>query len=207
MKLLGVLVLLILHLQAYSQDEIITRENKTREVRIVSEEKKWVNFYFLDDLNKTIQRVETKNIKKIKYESPPIVTNTIQIIDDSLEDKDLFSNVVSYLIETGYELNTFDMEHMTASVLTSSNFRISAEIEDHKAVFSGYSTQKKVSSTPSQSERNVIRLEPREKKEEGKEKYPGEERIDAGNGRFKEMDAICRKYLMNNKGSLKYVKD
>jgi hypothetical protein len=207
MKFLTITILLFFQLPAFSQDEIITKDNETKQVRVVSEENKSVNFYFLNDPDKTIHRMEKKNIKKIKYDTPLSVMDAIVITDDSLNGEDLFSHVVSYLIESGYEMNTFDMEHSTVSVFTQANFRLSVEIDGNRALFSGFIPEKKDPSIPSQSERNVIRLVPRDEKKPGDVKYPGEERIDATDGTFKEMDRICRNYLMNNKGSLIYIKE
>jgi len=207
MKILGLLILLIFRFPAFSQDEIITKDNETRKVRVVREEKKGIDYYLFEDPDKTIRQMEKKEIKKIKYDTPLTAMNTIVITDDSLNGEDLFSHVVSYLISAGYELNTFDMEHSTVSMLTSANFRLSVEVEGNQAFFSAYIPQEKDPGIPSQSERNVIRLVPREEKEPGEEKYQGEEIIDAMDRRFKEVDWICRNYLAQNKGSLKYIKE
>jgi hypothetical protein len=207
MKLLIFILLLIFYFPAFSQDEIITKDSKTLKVRIVSEEKKQVIFYEIDDPEKSIQQLEKKEIKKIRYDTPLSGMNEIVITDDSLAGEDLFSHIVSYLIDTGYELNTFDMEHSTVSVLTSAYFRLSVEIDGNKAFFSGFIPEVKDPSIPSQSERNVIRLVPRDEKASREVKYPGEQKIDALDRGFKEMDQICRKYLMKNKGSLEYLKE
>ncbi len=205
MKLFGVTILLIFYFPAISQDEIITRDDETKQVRIVSEEKKIVSFYLVNDPEKSIQQLEKKEIKKIKYDTPLSVMNAVVITDDSLGGEDLFSHIVSYLIESGFEMNTFDMEHSTVSVFTSSNFRLSVEIDGNRALFSGYVPEKKDPTIPSQSERNVIRLVPRDEKEPGEIKYPGEEIINAADSQFKEIDRICRNYLMHNKGLLNYI--
>lgn len=207
MRFLVLIILLIFRFPAFSQDEIITRDNETRKVRVVREEKKGIEYYLIDDPDKTIRRMEKKEIKKIKYDTPLSAINTIVITDDSLNGEDLFSHLVSFLINAGYELNTFDMEHSTVSVLTSTNFRLSAEVEGNQAFFSGYTPEEKDQSIPSQSERNVIRLVPREEKEPGEEKYQGEKIIDVTDRRFKEVDWICRNYLAQNKGSLKYIRE
>lgn len=207
MKFILVIILLIFYLPALSQDEIITKNDETKQARIVREEKKIVFYYLVDDPEKSIHQLEKKEIKKIKYDTPMSAVNTIVITDDSLEGEELFSHIVSYLIESGYEMNTFDMEHSRVSVFTLPNLRLSAEIEDNQALFSGYIPEKKEPNIPSQSERNVIRLAPRNEKVPEEAKYPGEEIIDASSGQFKELDRICRNYLMYNKGSLDYKKE
>jgi hypothetical protein len=205
MKITGIIILTILSIRTFSQDQIITKDNETLLVRIVLEEKKLIKFYLIGNADKNIQEMDKKSIKKIKYEKPSSKINTILITDDSLENKDLFSHITSYLIESGFELGTFDMEHLSVSALTSSNRRISVEVKGHDGYFSIYQTKKEVEDPPSQSKSNVIRLAPAEKKEDAEEKYPGEEQVDAGNTAFKELDRVCRNYLIKNKGTLKYM--
>jgi hypothetical protein len=207
MKFLIAIILLIFYFPAISQDEIIPKDDETKRVRIVREEKKIVFYYLVDDPEKSILQLEKKEIKKIKYDTPMSVMNTVVITDDSLDGEDLFSHIVSYLIESGYEMSTFDMENSRVSVFILPNFRLSVEIEDNQALFSGYIPEKKETNIPSQSERNVIRLAPRDEKEPEEAKYPGEEIIDAASGQFKELDRICRNYLMYNEGSLDYIKE
>ena len=207
MKFILIIILVTFYFPVLSQDEIITRDGEVKRVRIVREEKKIVFYYLVDDPEKSIHQLEKKEIKKTKYDTPISVVNTVVITDDSLEGEELFSHIVSYLIESGYEMNTFDMEHSRVSVYILPNFRLSAEIEDNQALFSVYTPEKKEPNIPSQSERNVIRLVPRNEKDPEEEKYPGEEIIDATSGQFKELDRICRNYLMYNKGSLDYKKE
>jgi hypothetical protein len=205
MKISASFILLIFPLISYSQDHIITKESETLTVRIVREEKKSVIFFLTGEQDQSIQKLDKKQIKRIKYEDPPNSTNTIVIVDDSLKGKDLFSNITSYLIESGYELGTFDIEHLTVSAFTSSGTRISAEVEDKEVRFSLFEPELDENNPPSQSERNVIRLAPPDQKEEVVEKYPGEERLKAGSGSFRELDRVCRNYLLTNKGKLKYM--
>jgi hypothetical protein len=207
MKITGIIILMILSFRTFSQDQIITKDNETLSVRIVLEEKKWVKFYLIGNADKNIREMDKKNIRKIKYEKPPKNINTILIVDDSLENKDLFSHFTSYLIESGFELGTFDMEHLSVSAITSSDKRISVEVKGHDGYFSIYQTNIEVEDAPSQSKYNVIRLAPADKKEEAEEKFPGEEKMDAGNTAFKELDRVCRNYLIKNKGILKYMSE
>lgn len=204
MKFSALFILLIFHLNAFSQDEIMTADSQSLSVRIVGEEKKSVSFYLLNDPDKTIQSLEKKKIDKIKYEKPQKTENIIVITDDSRSDRELFSYVVSYLIESGYEIDVFDMEHSTVSVFSASGFRISAEVKNNQVRFSCYVREKTVSSSTSQTRGHIIRFTPPDEEEKKDEKYPGEKRMTADTKEFSALDEICRKYLLTNKGSLEY---
>jgi len=204
MKFLYFFILMISQLIAYSQDQIITKDKDTYLVRVVQEEKKSVTFYLLSDTSRTIQSLDKKNIKNIKYERPSIQNNTIVITDDLSDARDLFSNVVSYFINSGFEIKTFDKDLLTASALFNTNFRISVDVENHNAHFSCYISEEEDNTRPSQSKSNVIKFAPSENKDSKDEKYPGEDRDNAGGRAFKEMDKICRLYLKENKGTLIY---
>jgi hypothetical protein len=207
MKILTTFLLMVFSLNAFSQDEIITKNDEKLTVRIVSEEKKEVSFYLVDDPGKSIQTLDKKTIDKIRYEKPAYTSNTIAITDNSRSDKDLFSHLVSFLIESGYELDVFDMEHSRVSALSGDGFRISAEIKDNQAFFSCYVREKEGSSSTTQETGHIIRFREPGDEEVKKEIYPGEKRMGAETKEFKALDEICRKYLLNNKGSLEYVTD
>ena len=129
---------------------------------------------------------------------PSIRINTIVIVDDSLNHKDLFSNVVSYFINSGFEIKTFDKDLLTASALFDKNYRISVDVDNKNAKFNCYISEDEDNTRPSQSKSNVIQLSPSDNKDL-KEKYPGENRDNAGGRAFSEMDKICRLYLKENK--------
>jgi len=207
MKYSVLLFLFVLPVISYSQDQIFTKNEETLSVRILSEDKKSVFFYLFNEAGKKVQELDKKKIKRIKYEKPSSTVNSIRIVDDSLENKDLFSHVTAYLIYSGFEIATFDIEHLTVSALASQDIRISVEVDDHNANFSIYKIRKETSIAPSQSDGYTIRLAPSETKEPGEEKYPGEEQAGAGDSFFKDLDRVCRNYLMNNRGSLAYIKE
>jgi protease II len=207
MKTAGIILLVILQLNAFCQDEIITENDETLTVRIVNEEKKSVSFYLADDQEKVIQTMLKKSVDKIRYEKPAYTANTIAIMDDSRSGRDLFSHVVSFLIESGYELDVFDMEHSRVSALSAQGWRISVEIKDNQALFSCYTREKTVSSSTSQTKGHVIRFREPDEEEKKEILYPGEIRMVAEAKEFKAMDEICRRYLQNNKGSLDYRTD
>lgn len=209
MKITGFILLLmaIFHLDANCQDEIITKNDEKLTVRIVSEEKKEVSYYLIGDPGKSIQTLDKKMIDKIRYEKPSYTSNSIVITDNSRSGRDLFSHLVSFLIESGYELAVFDMEHSRVSALSSNGFRISAEIKDNKAFFSCYVQHKEGSSSPTQETGHTIRFSNPNDEEKKEEIYPGEKRMGAETKEFKTLDEICRKYLLKNKGSLEYVTD
>ncbi len=204
MKFSLLFVLVIFKLNVYCQDQILTKDNVTYFCRIVQEEKKSVAYYLLDDTKKIIQFLDKKSIKKIKYEKPSSQINTVVIVHDSVNNKDLFSTVVSYLINSGYEIKTFDKDLLLASALFQSKFRISVEVDDHFARFSCYILEEEEDTNPTHSTSHVIRFSTPDNKDPKEEKYPGEEIDYAGGKAFKEMDKICRLYLMDNKGRLVY---
>lgn len=207
MKKLTVLIgMMMLQLSAFSQDHIITRDKEDLLVRVLKEEKKDIAYYDWNDPSKAIKHISSREVKKINYELPPQGTDLIILRIDSLTGRDLFSDILSYLIQDGYEIERFYKDDLKATTKFKENHRITVEVEGNEAHFIGNGKKDKEVEfipAPETGTKATIQLADPSKSDVEKE-FPGEKRARWGGTAFKEIDQVCRNYLMKHHGSLYY---
>jgi len=178
------------------QDLIITQNDSTYQARIIKAEKKIIYYNLFDDPNRELRSMEKRDFKKIKYEKIPKKTNAILIKDDVLSGEDLMINIFQYLLKLGYDIEDFSNEYLLVNTKYLNDHRITVEISENEASFVFYYEFETGITYNRPTTENFIY---------GKKENPGEYRGDTSNGPFKDMDALCRNYLMTNKATLEYI--
>lgn len=178
------------------QDLITTKDGRTFQTRILKTEKKIIYYNLFDDSDRELRSLDKRDIKKIKYEKRPKLTNGILVKDDSLSGEDLMTHIFRYLLQSGYEIEDFNNKNLLVNTKYLDDHRITVEITEDEALFVFYYkfTTEFTYNNPT-NDHFVF----------GKQENPGEYQGDTSNGPFKEMDALCRSYLMTSKGTLEYI--
>lgn len=193
-----ILLFIFISFELKGQDMIIDKDNNTTEVRILKAEKKIIYYNLFGDPQKELLSIEKKDIKKIKYEKPPKKSNGILIKDDSLSGEDLMINVFQFLYQMGYEIEDFSNEFLIVNTKYLDDHRITVEIVENEALFVFYYEFEVRTTYNRPINDNFVY---------GKKQNPGEYRGDSSNGPFKNIDEVCRNYLMTNKGTLRYIQE
>ena len=201
-------ILIVLSSGVRSQDTIVKKDKEEITCRIVSEEKKSVLYYSWNDTNFRLQEIDKKEVKKIRWEDPPPETDRIIIRHTSLSGKDFFSDITSYLLQNGYQIERFDTDLLKVITKISVRHRIIVDINENSAEFTCFHGDAESKEEQfSTGAKNTIRLSPKQVSGDESEDFPGEVISYAGEKEFKAMDKICRKYLVSNKGVMNYDSD
>ena len=179
---------------AYAQDLIEMKDNTTLNARVVLEDKEWVTYITKDENTRSVTRVSTKDVKKIKYEKIPKSVNMIEITHDSLENEYLLNDIMNHLIVSGYIIEEFDNKYYSVSTQYDQNDRLTVEITGNKAAFRCFHLDVEDEVYPHATA--VVAW--------GKKPKPGEKTGAPGSIAFKKIDALSRSYLKEGNGELTY---
>lgn len=193
---------------ADAQDQIQTKDKQILEVRVIEEGKKETQYYNWNDPAKVVSKIPRKRVRKIHYEEPAQGTKVIVIQHDKLSGKGFFSDLTSYLLQSGYQLEKFDTDRLMVISGEKSGHRLSFQIDENNAYFSCYeNTSADEEKSFSSGAENVIQLQSPDRPDDTLEGFPKYARMKSGTRAFSAMDEICRKYLLHDKASLSYRRE
>ena len=186
---------MLIPLMVCGQDMIVLKDKSTISVRVVQEDKEFVEYILGDDPDKKVNKLVKGEFKKVKYEKKPSSTNLIKIVHDSLVNEYFLNDVINQFIVAGYMIESFDNKYYTVSTNSINEERFTAEIVENTANFRCfYFPPESEDYPPNASARVVWGIKPE----------PGEKIGTQCSAAFKKLDAFCRSYLKNGKSSMEY---
>jgi len=188
------LLIIFFPLRIFGQDMIILKDKSTISARVVQEDKQSVTYILQNNSTKSIEQLSKDKIKKVKYEKIPKSVNMIIIEHDSLSKEYLLNDVIHHMIVSGFMIEEFDNKYYTVCTQWVSDERITAKIVDNRAIFRCFQREGKEFEYPYANSEITW----------GKKPEPSEKRGTSGSSAFKNLNELCRLYLMNGKGTLEY---
>lgn len=194
MKNQFLILIMLIPVRIFSQDMILLKDKSEISVRVVQEEKDYVQFMQNSNNVRTLKQLSTDEVKKVKYEKINNSINVIEIIHDSLNNEYLLNEVISHLIESGYIIEEFDNKYYTVSTQYVNNDRLTVEIKDNKAAFRCFQLGREDEIYPHVTATLAYGQKPK----------PGEKIGAPGSTAFRKLDIVCRSFLKDGKSTMEY---
>lgn len=194
MRILSICLSMLVYTLSFSQDEIELRDKSTLSARIIQEDKEKVVYLTRGENGAVVHTLPADQVRKIRYEKIPGSVNVIEIEHDSLENEFLLNDIINHLIVSGYIIEEFDNKYYTVSTQYENDDRFSVEIIKNKANFRCFHQSIEDELYPHLNATVAY----------GKKPKPGEKTGFPGSPAFKKLDAVCRSYLKDGNGELRY---
>lgn len=177
-----------------AQDIIIFKNKEELSARVVHEDREFIEYLEGHGNKRTLKRIPSKEVKKVRYQKIDGKVNAIQVVHDSLSNEYFLNDVINHIIVTGYTIDKFDNNYYTVSTQYVNNDRITVRIKDRVAVFRSFQKEDEEEVYPHARATVTWDVKPE----------PGEKKGFPGTTAFDKMDDLCRTYLKNGHAVMHY---